>query len=107
MGQDVEARRFGTAIEGLDTDAEIFRRRLGILDENVEVALLVENAGVEQFEFETLPRSTLVFLDQQGVRKLRLRILVKELHVRVRRRIIQMKVVLLDVLAVIALGGSD
>ena len=43
-------------------------------------------------------------LDQVAIGILRLRVLVQVLHVRVRRRAIDVKVVLLDVLAVIALA---
>ena len=45
--------------------------------------------------------------DQPAVGKLGLRILVEELHVRVRRRVVEVEVVLLDVLAVVALDGRE
>ena len=43
-------------------------------------------------------------LDEVGVRERRLRVLVEVLHVRVRRRAVEVEVVLLDVLAVVALA---
>ena len=84
---------------------DVFRRRLGVLDDDVEVAVLVEDAGVEQLELGALAAAAAVLLDQPAVGKLRLRVLVEELHVRVRRRVVEVEVVLLDVLAVVALAG--
>ena len=76
---------------------------LGVLDDDVEVAVVVEDAGVEQLELEALAVAAAVLLDQPRVGKLALRILVEVLHVRVRRRVVEVEVVLLDVLAVVAL----
>ena len=78
---------------------------LGVLDDDVEVAVLVEDAGVEQLELGALAAAAAVLLDQPAVGKLGLRILVEELHVGVRRRVVEVEVVLLDVLAVVALVG--
>ena len=80
---------------------------LGVLDDDVEVAVLVEDAGVEQLELGALAAAAAVLLDQPAVGKLGLRILVEELHVRVRRRVVEVEVVLLDVLAVVALAGRQ
>ena len=74
---------------------------------DVEVAVLVERAGVDQLVLEVLARSPAVGLDQIAVGKLALRVLVEELHVRVRRRRVDVEVVLLDVLAVIALAVGE
>ena len=97
----------GPAIEGLDADGDVFRVDLGVLDDDVEVAVLVEDARVEQLVLGALAAAAAVFLDQQAVGKLGLRILVEELHVRVGRRVVEVEVVLLDVLAVVALDGRD
>ena len=50
-GQQIERRFFRPAIPGCDLDQDIFRRGFGIFDEHVEVAVLVENAGIHQLEF--------------------------------------------------------
>ena len=71
---------------------------------DVEVAVVVEDAGVEQLVLELRPRPPPVGLHEVAVRELALRILVEVLHVRVRRRRVEVEVVLLDVLAVIALA---
>ena len=80
------------------------RGLLGVLDEDVEVAVLVEHARVEQFVLEFVPAPAAAGFDKVGVREGGLRILVEVLHVRVRRRAVEVEVVLLDVLAVIALA---
>ena len=42
----------------------VVRRRLGVFDEHVEVAILVEHAGVEQFVFELLAAAAAVGFDE-------------------------------------------
>ncbi len=42
------------AIVGGDLDQQILWRRLRVLDEDVEVAIAVEDAGVEELVFEAL-----------------------------------------------------
>src|SRR5207249_2242342 len=54
---------------------------------------------------EAVAAAALVLLDQPGVGEGRLRVLVQQPHVRVRRRVVGVEVILLDVLAVIALGA--
>src|SRR5690349_13429407 len=46
--QEVKRRRLGSAIGRFDANADIFRRGLRILDDNVEIAIVVEDAGVDQ-----------------------------------------------------------
>ena len=47
----MQVGRPGPRLKALDADAQIFAVGLGIFDEDVEILLLVENAGVEQLEF--------------------------------------------------------
>ena len=77
-------------------------RVLGVLHEHVEVAILVEHAGIEQFILEFVPAPAAVGLDQIVVGKGRLRIFVEILHVGMGRRAVEVEVVFLDILAVIA-----
>src|SRR5262249_40901369 len=105
--QDVQGRRVGTAVERLDLDDEVLRVDFRILDEDVEVAIIVENARIEQLELETLTGTTRVLLHQPRIGKVPLWILVEEFHVGVGRGVIEVEVVLLDILAVIALVGGQ
>ena len=102
VGRQVQGRRVGPAVEDADSNQHVLRRRLRIFDEDVEVAVLVEHAGVEQLVFWLVLAPAAVGCDEVVVREGRLRILVQVLHVRVRRRRVDIEVILLDVLAVIA-----
>ena len=52
---------FGAAIHHDEFDENIFDVGLGILDEDVEIAIIGEYAGVHQFEFGLRTVSTAVF----------------------------------------------
>ena len=87
-----------------DLDQQVLRRRLGVLDEHVEIAVLVEDAGVQQLVLEIVAAPRPAGRQEVAVRVLRLRVLVEELQVRMGGRAVEVEVVLLDVLAVVALG---
>ena len=74
---------------------------------DVEVAVVVEHAGVDELVLELLARAARVGRDQIVVREGRLRVLVEPLHVRVGRRGVEIEVVLLDVLAVVPFGVAQ
>ena len=99
--------RLGAAIVDRELDEDVLRRFLGVLNEHVEVTVLVEDPGIDQLIFELVLSSAPVRFHEVGIRERRLGILVQVLHVRVRGRAIQVEVVLLDVLAVIALGVGE
>src|SRR5207253_10479332 len=82
--QHVDRGSLGPAVRHLDADAEIFYVRLGVLDEDVEVPVLVEDAGVDQLVLAPGAPAPAVLLDELQVRELRLRVLVQVLHVRMR-----------------------
>ena len=99
--QDVHLGRFRTAVVDGDLDQDILRGRLGVLDEHVKVAVLVEHAGIDQLILEVLPAPAPVGLDQVVVGVGRLRILVEVLHIRMGRRAVEVEVILLDILAMV------
>ena len=47
----MERRRSGPRLLGGDPHQDVVGRRLGVLDDDVEVAVVVEDAGVEQLVF--------------------------------------------------------
>ena len=103
--QQVERRRLRAAVVDRDLDEDVLGRRLGVLDEDVEVAAVVEDAGVEQLVLGLGSIARRRFSSSRlRVRVLRLRVLVEVLQVGVRRRRVEVEPVLLDVLAVVALG---
>ncbi len=100
--QQIELRFFRPAIPGRDLDQNVFRRGLGVFHEHVEIAVFVEYARVHQFEFRFALPSLAIFLDELVVRKSCLGIFVQVLHVGMRRRRIEVEVILFHVLAMIA-----
>ena len=101
--------RVRSPVDRRDAHEDVFRSALGVLHEHVEVAVVLEDAGVEELVLHLLAGAPAVGLHQVGVGIRRVRILVQKLHVRVGRRAIEVEVVLLDVLAVVplAVGQSE
>src|SRR5262249_33212030 len=97
----------GSAVDCRNPDQDVVRRRLRVLDEHVEVAIAVEDTGVDELVFALLPAAPRVLLDEFVVRERRVRVLVQELHVRVRRGAVEIKVLLLDGRAVVALRAAQ
>ena len=101
--QDAQPGRFRPAVVHRDADEDILGTGLRVFHEHVEIAAVVEDAGVEQLVFELVPRSVPVRVDEVAIGKLALRVLVQILHVRVRGCAVDVEVVLLHVFAVVAL----
>src|SRR6516164_2396197 len=80
---------------------------LGVLDEDIKVPVLIEDAGVEQFILGGLFIARPVGFDDGLVRVRGLRILVEVLHIRVGWRAVEVEVILLDILAVITLAVAQ
>src|SRR5437773_5009074 len=97
------------AVVNADLDEDVVGRLLGIFDEYVKITVLVEHARVEQLILELRAAPTAAGRDEVVVREGCLGILVEVLHVRMRGSAVEVKVVLLDVLSVIALtvGQSE
>ena len=102
--QQVERGGIRPTVVDRAADQDIFRGGLGVLDEHVEVAVLVEHAGVEQLVLGLIPAPLVIRANQVVVRIGGLRILVQVAHVRVRGRGVEVEVVLLDVLPMVAFG---
>ncbi len=102
--QQMDRRVLGPAVVHVDAAEQVVRPGLGVGDLDVEVAVLVEDAGVEQLVLHLEARARAVRVDEVGVRERRLRVLVQPALVRVRRQVVDEEVVLLDVLAVVALA---
>ena len=105
--QQMNRRCLRAAVRRGDPDEAFFRRRLGVFDDDVEVAVFVEHAGVDELVLELLARAARVGLHEVVVREGGLRVFVEPLHVGVRRRGIQIEVVLLDVLPVVPLAVAQ
>ena len=98
----MQRRRIRSAVVNSDLNQHVLWRGLGVLDEDIKIAVLIEHTGVEQFILKTAAPSLAALFDQISIGKRRLGILVQILHVRVRRRAVEIEVILLDILAVVA-----
>src|SRR5277367_3811150 len=105
----MNGRRLGTSITDADFDQQVVGRRLRVFNKNIEVAVVVEDAGVQQLVFLFVARALAVGLDEVVVWIGAMRVLVEVLHVRVGGSAIEVKVVLLYVLAMItfAVGQAE
>ena len=90
-----------------DPHQDVLRTVFGIFHEDVEVAVVLEDASVEEFILHVVLRTTAVRLHQVGVRKRLLWVLVEILHVRVRRRAVEIEVILFHILAVVAFAVRE
>ena len=107
VGSTCKRRRLRAPVVDGHADQDVVRARLRVLHQHVEVAIVVEDAGVEELELGLLAPAPRVLLDEACVRVLVLRVLVERPHVGVSRRGVEVEVVLLDVLAVVALGPGE
>ena len=92
----------GAAIAHADLDQQILRVPLGIFDEHVKIAVVVEDAGVQQLVLQVVAAAPATGVQQICIGVRGLWVLVEILHIRVGRRAVEVEVVLLDIFAVIA-----
>jgi hypothetical protein len=64
-----------------DLHEDVIRTGFGILHEDVKVAVILEDAGIEQFILELVSRTPAVRIQQIGIGIGSLRILIQILHV--------------------------
>src|SRR5216684_2723598 len=100
--QQVQLSALRPAIYRGDANQDIFDIGLRVFHKYVKVAVLLEHSGIEQLKFRLLLAPAPIFLQQPRIRKLPLWVLVEHAHVAVRWRRIQVKILLLDVLAVVS-----
>ena len=105
--EQMEPGGFRPAVVDGNPDQDVVRAVFSVLEKDVEVPVVVEDAGVDQLVLELLPRPALVSFHQVPVREFPLRVFVEILHIRVRRRCVDVEVALLDVLAVVPLAVGD
>ena len=105
--EDVERGRLRAPVARGDAHQDVGRGRLRVVDLDDPVAVVVEDAGVDQLVFglELGPRR--VGLDQVLVRERGLRVVVAPAQPGAARDRVEVPPVLLDVLAVVALGAGQ
>ena len=105
-GQQMQGRCFGPAIRCRNANANIFDVGLGVLNKDIEVAVLLEDPGIQQLVFGIKLAAPAALGDQRRIGILALGILVQILHVGVRRSVVEVEIALLDVFAVVALVAA-
>ena len=104
LRQDMDRGRVGAAIGHRDAHQDVVGGGLRILDLDVEVAILVEQAGVDQLVFgQPLAIAARILVEQVLIGKGILGQLVEHPAIGVARHSVEIIIELLDVLAVIAL----
>ncbi len=106
-GHQITLRRLGTSIDNADPRDHVVRIRLGVLNKDVEVAVLGEYTGVHELELGVIGSAPGALLDELLVGKSPLGILVEHLQVAVRRCGVKIVVVLFDILPVVALFSGE
>jgi len=107
--QEMQFGRLRSPVGRRDPHEDVFRTGFGILNEDVEIAVVIEDAGVEKFILHVVAVTLAVRLQQVSERKGRLGIFAEILHVRVGWRAVEVEVVLFHILAVVpfAVGQSE
>src|SRR5271166_3631040 len=105
----MKLRRFRSAVVHRNLDQHIFRIGLGVFHKHVEISIVIEDAGVEQFVLHLFPRTPPVRLNKVPIGILPLGILVQVLHVGVGGGAVDVEVIFLYVFAMVsfAIGQSE
>ena len=101
-GDQMKFCGIGSAVASFYTNADIFSVSLGVFHEHIEVAVILEDARVEQFKFRPTAFAPAILVDELSIGKLLLRVLVQHLHVAVRGCVVEIKVILFYVLTAVA-----
>ena len=103
----MKASAFRPSICHCDAGENIVFVCFGIFDHDIEVAVLVKDARIQKLKLVVLVPPPAVLLHQLTVREGTLRILVQHFQIAVRRRAVQIVVILLHILAVIAFRSGQ
>ena len=103
-GQHVQRGVAVRAVVHGDAAQDVFRSALRVLHLDVEITPVLEDTRIEELVFHVVPRPGPVHRHQVVVGEFGLRVLVEVALVAVRRQVVDVEVVLLDVLTMVALG---
>src|SRR5271165_5299397 len=99
----MQSPRFWPAIGRRDLDQDVVNIALGVLNSHVKISILREMSSIQQFEFRLVAPALGVLVQQPLVRKFPLSVLVQHPQITMRGRGIEIKVLLLYVLAMVSL----
>lgn len=107
VGRDLNLRGLRSGIADLDPDAEVKRRRLRVLGEDLPIASLIEDPGVAELVLGVVAAAAGALIDEPLVGKLALGIMVAPGKPGRGRGRIEVPPIVLGVLAVVALGSGQ
>src|SRR5215472_2909385 len=105
--KEIERSRLGPAIENRDSNQDVFRSLFGVFHQHIEIAIIFKGASIDQLVLKFAPRSFPVDFYQVLVWERSLRIFVEIFHVGVGWCAVQIKVVLLNIFAVITFAVRE
>ncbi|MFM9103075.1 MAG: hypothetical protein ACKOPS_17790, partial [Cyanobium sp.] len=97
----------GGAIAHMDADGNVFGAGLGVFNLHVVVVTAFKHPGIKQLILECPATASLVLIDKILVGIDLHRIFIEAAHVGMRRRAVEIKIIFLDVLAVITLIARE
>ena len=100
----MQPRCLGPAIGDADLDQDVGRRGFSVFDKDIEIAVIVKDAGIEQFVLGVVAATPSVCFYQIVVWIGIVWILVEVLHIRMGRCAVEVIIIFLDVFAVIPLA---
>src|SRR5215470_13227077 len=103
----MKRRLFRAAISNRQANKNVVFRSFRVFGKNVEIPIVVKNAGVDQLELWCAQAVSTIFLNQPCVWIFAQRIFVEGFHVRMRRRRVDVVIKLLYILAVVALRARQ
>src|SRR5262245_5731647 len=103
----MEFGRLRATIARRDADKDVVGGGLGILHQDVAVAIAIKHSRLEQLILQVMSIALAVFLDKLTVGEGGLGIFVEILHVGVGGGRVEVEVIFLDVLPMIALTASE
>ena len=103
-GNQAELRLIGSAVDHANADQQVFRAGFGVINEDVEVAVVIKDAGLHQLVFGLITATAAVLFHQVLVGEFLLRVLVQPPHEAVGWGVELMKEIVLEVFAMVALA---
>ena len=103
-GNQAQLGFISAAVDHANANEQVFRAGFGVINENVEVAVVIKNAGLNQLVFGLITTAPAVLLHQVLVGEFLLRVLVQPPHEAVGWGVELMKEIVLEVFAVVALA---
>src|ERR1700752_3366524 len=99
----MDYRGFAPTVGDGNLNQDVSRAGLGVFDEKIKIAVIIEYPSINQFVFGILFAASPVLLAKIRIRKLPLRTLIKHFEIGVRRSRVQVIIELFDIFSVVSL----